>query len=89
LEDLQHLPARCSQRFTFPIPSSYRLHFFGELFRLDRSKPAPSVPVLGVTQAILSAMLYVITPVTVNGQFRVGPGYWAAFDPSQLYAIFF
>jgi hypothetical protein len=38
----------------------------------------PSVPVLGVTQAVLSAMLYVITPVALNGQFRVGPGYWAA-----------
>ena len=38
----------------------------------------PSVPVLGVTQALLSAMLYVITPVALNGQFRVGPGYWAA-----------
>ena len=49
----------------------------------------PSVPVLGVTQAILSAMLYVITPVALNGQFRVGPGYWAALHPSQLYAIFF
>ncbi len=24
-------------------------------------------------------MLYVITPVALNGQFRVGPGYWAAF----------
>ena len=39
----------------------------------------PSVPVLGVTQALLSAMLYVLTPVALNGQFRVGPGYWAAF----------
>ena len=38
----------------------------------------PSVPVLGVTQALLSAMLYVLTPVALNGQFRVGPGYWAA-----------
>jgi hypothetical protein len=38
----------------------------------------PSVPVLGVTQALLSAMLYVVTPVALNGQFRVGPGYWAA-----------
>jgi len=37
----------------------------------------PSVPVLGVTQALLSAMLYVLTPVALNGQFRVGPGYWA------------
>ena len=37
----------------------------------------PSVPVLGVTQALLSAMLYVVTPVALNGQFRVGPGYWA------------
>jgi hypothetical protein len=37
----------------------------------------PSVPVLGLTQALLSAMLYVITPVALNGQFRVGPGYWA------------
>ena len=49
----------------------------------------PSVPVLGVTQALLSAMLYVITPVALNGQFRVGPGYWAALHPSQLSAIFF
>jgi hypothetical protein len=38
----------------------------------------PSVPVLGVTQALLSAMLYVLTPVALNCQFRVGPGYWAA-----------
>jgi hypothetical protein len=38
----------------------------------------PSIPVLGVTQAALSAMLYVVTPVALNGQFRVGPGYWAA-----------
>jgi hypothetical protein len=49
----------------------------------------PSVPVLGVTQAILSAMLYVATPVALNGQFRVGPGYWAPLHPSQLSAIFF
>lgn len=49
----------------------------------------PSVPVLGVTQALLSAMLYVITPVALNGQFRVGPGYFAALHPSQLSAIFF
>jgi hypothetical protein len=54
----------------------------------------PSVPVLGVTQAILSAMLYVATPVALNGQFRVGPGYWAGLHwttvhPSQLSAIFF
>ena len=53
----------------------------------------PSVPVLGVTQALLSAMLYVITPVALNGQFRVGPGYWAFHwaipHPSQLSAIFF
>jgi hypothetical protein len=49
----------------------------------------PSVPVLGVTQAILSAMLYVATPVALNGQFRVGPGYWALLHPSQLSAIFF
>jgi len=32
----------------------------------------PSVSVLGVTQALLSAMLYVVTPVAWNGQFRVG-----------------
>jgi len=38
----------------------------------------PSVPVLGVTQALLSAMLYVATPIALNGQFREGPGYWAA-----------
>jgi hypothetical protein len=37
----------------------------------------PSVPVIGFTQALLSAMLYAITPVALNGQFRVGPGYWA------------
>jgi len=37
-----------------------------------------SVPVLGVCQALLSASLYSITPVALNGQFRVGPGYWAA-----------
>jgi hypothetical protein len=49
----------------------------------------PSVPVLGVTQALLSAMLYVVTPVALNGQFRVGPGYWALLHPSQLSAIFF
>jgi hypothetical protein len=49
----------------------------------------PSVPVLGVTQALLSAMLYVITPVALNGQFRVGPGYWAELHPSHLAAIFF
>jgi hypothetical protein len=54
----------------------------------------PSVPLLGVTQAILSAMLYVATPVALNGQFRVGPGYWAGLHwttlhPSQLSAIFF
>jgi len=36
-----------------------------------------SVPVLGVCQALLSALLYAITPVALNGQFRVGPGYWA------------
>jgi hypothetical protein len=39
----------------------------------------PSVPVLGVTQALLSALLYIATPVALNGQFRVGPGYWAVF----------
>jgi hypothetical protein len=52
----------------------------------------PSVPVLGVTQALLSAMLYAITPAALNGQFRVGPGYWQALQiphPSQLAAIFF
>src|SRR5579862_9559747 len=53
----------------------------------------PSVPVLGVTQALLSAMLYVLTPVALNGQFRVGPGYWAIVHPSylasHLSAIFF
>jgi len=49
----------------------------------------PSVPVLGVTQALLSAMLYVVTPVALNGQFRVGPGYWAVLHPSHLSAIFF
>ena len=37
-----------------------------------------SVPVLGVCQALLSALLYGLTPVALNGQFRVGPGYWAA-----------
>jgi hypothetical protein len=37
----------------------------------------PSVPVLGITQALLSAMLYIVTPVALNGRFRVGPGYWA------------
>jgi len=55
--------------------------------RLFESRP--SVPVLGVTQAILSGMLYVLTPVALNGQFRVGPGYWAVLHPSQLSAIFF
>lgn len=49
----------------------------------------PSVPVLGFTQALLSAMLYVITPVALNGQFRVGPGYWAVLHQSHLSAIFF
>ncbi len=53
----------------------------------------PSVPVLGLTQALLSAMLYVITPVALNGQFRVGPGYWAPhlalLHASHLFAIFF
>jgi hypothetical protein len=49
----------------------------------------PSVPVLGVTQALLSAMLYVVTLVALNGQFRVGPGYWAALNPSHLSKIFF
>ncbi len=54
----------------------------------------PSVPVLGVTQALLSAMLYVVTPVALNGQFLVGPGYWASLHwtmlhPSQLSTIFF
>jgi hypothetical protein len=53
----------------------------------------PSVPVLGVTQALLSAILYVITPVALNGQFRVGPGYWAPhmamLHASHLSAIFF
>jgi hypothetical protein len=53
----------------------------------------PSVPVLGVTQALLSAMLYVITPAALNGQFRVGPGYWsphmAMLHASHLLAIFF
>jgi len=53
----------------------------------------PSVPVLGVTQALLSAMLYVVTPVALNGQFRVGPEYWALVHPShlasQLSSIFF
>jgi hypothetical protein len=43
--------------------------------RLFESRP--SVPVLGVTQALLSAMLYVVTPVALNGGFRVGPAYWA------------
>jgi hypothetical protein len=46
----------------------------------------PSIPVIGFTQALLSAMLYVITPVALNGQFRVGPGYWAALLPSHLLA---
>lgn len=36
-----------------------------------------SVPVLGLCQALLSALLYSVTPVALNGQFRVGPGYWA------------
>lgn len=49
----------------------------------------PSVPVLGVTQALLSATLYVLTPVALNGQFRVGPGYWAILHSSHLSAIFF
>lgn len=49
----------------------------------------PCVPVLGLTQALLSAMLYVVTPVALNGQFRVGPAYWAFHYPSQLSAIFF
>jgi hypothetical protein len=60
--------------------------------RLFESRP--SVPVLGVTQALLSAMLFLITPVALNGQFRVGPGYWATLHwttlhPSHLSAIFF
>lgn len=49
----------------------------------------PSVPLLGLTQALLSAMLYVVTPVALNGQFHVGPAYWALHHPSQLSAIFF
>jgi hypothetical protein len=36
-----------------------------------------SVPVLGTCQALLSALLYGLTPVALNGKFRVGPGYWA------------
>jgi hypothetical protein len=36
-----------------------------------------SVPVLGICQALLSALLYGLTPDALNGQFRVGPGYWA------------
>ena len=55
--------------------------------RLFESRP--SVPVLGLTQALLSAMLYVVTPVALNGQFRVGPAYWAVLHPSHLSAIFF
>jgi hypothetical protein len=47
----------------------------------------PSVPVLGVTQALLSAMLYVLTPVALNGQFRVGPAYWAAFRDNVAHAL--
>jgi hypothetical protein len=47
----------------------------------------PSVPVLGVTQALLSAMLYVLTPVALNGQFRVGPGYWAALGDNVAHAL--
>ena len=38
----------------------------------------PSVPVLGVTQALLSAMLYVLTPVALERPVSGGPGYWAA-----------
>jgi hypothetical protein len=47
----------------------------------------PSVPVLGVTQALLSAMLYVLTPVALNGQFRVGPGYWAPLRDNVAHAL--
>jgi hypothetical protein len=46
----------------------------------------PSVLALGVTQALLSAMLYVLTPVTLNGQFRVGPGYWASLHQLLTHA---
>ena len=50
----------------------------------------PSVPVIGFTQALLSAMLYVITPVAWNGQFHVGPQYWTVPGvSSHLAAIFF
>jgi hypothetical protein len=37
----------------------------------------PSVPFLGLSQALLSALVYMLTPVTLNRLFRVGPGYWA------------
>ena len=45
----------------------------------------PSVPVLGVTQALLSAMLYILTPVALNGQFRVGPAYWVMLHRMLAY----
>ena len=36
----------------------------------------PSIPALPLWQALLSILLYWLTPVELNHQFRVGPGYW-------------
>jgi len=36
----------------------------------------PSVPALALWQALLSTILYWLTPVALHHQFRVGPGYW-------------
>jgi len=35
-----------------------------------------SVPAVALWQALLSTLLYWLTPVALHHQFRVGPGYW-------------
>lgn len=42
--------------------------------RLFESRP--SIPFLGLCQALLSMLVYLVTPVELNHLFRVGPGYW-------------
>ena len=36
----------------------------------------PSIPSLALWQALLSTLLYWLTPIELSRQFRVGPGYW-------------
>ena len=36
----------------------------------------PSIVVLALAQTLLSSLLLFLTPIELNHQFRVGPGYW-------------